>query len=97
MSRQVQGLVAAGMVVSRATRSMRSITLWEELDDIYGMGGVEQHVRAARVPTRCGVTTTCMVYRAAGDWREMLFPDRESALLRMGLFARKESGNAESD
>ena len=61
-------------------KTLLSISLWENLDGIYAMGNVSQHVRAARLPSALGVATTCGIYYLAGDWRRVMF--RSAAYIR---------------
>lgn len=71
--RKVDGFVDAAAVVLWRRRTILSVTLWEDLEHVYGMGGVRRHIGASRVPHRLGVRTTCGVYTYTGDWRTLMF------------------------
>jgi len=55
---------------------MYSISIWQNLQDIYQMGEVQRHVLAARVPVRLGVRTQSGVFTYVGDWRRVLFDSK---------------------
>lgn len=71
--RRARGLIGSKALVDWRRRTLLSISLWEDLDSVYSMGGVPQHVMAARLPHRLNVATTCGVYCFAGDWRQVMF------------------------
>jgi hypothetical protein len=71
--RRARGLVGVRTVVDRRRRTMLSITLWEDLDSVYSMGDVPDHVAAVRIPGSLGVATACGVFCFAGDWRRVMF------------------------
>jgi len=47
-------------------RTVLSITLWDSIDSVYGMGGVDRHIMAARLPARLGISTRCGVFCYTG-------------------------------
>jgi hypothetical protein len=71
--RAAPGLVAARVVVQWRTRTMLSISLWQDLDSVYDMGSVPRHVAGARIPRKLGVATTSGVFTYTGDWRRVMF------------------------
>jgi hypothetical protein len=73
VSKQAEGFLGAKTLVQWRRRTMLSITLWENIQSVYTMGNVMQHVRASKVPHRIGVATNCGVYCFAGDWRRVMF------------------------
>jgi hypothetical protein len=82
--RQAAGFIAVRTVVDWRQRTMLSISLWQNLDSIYGMGNVPRHVAAARLPAQLGVATTCGIYYLVGDWRRVMF--RSDVVARSPLF-----------
>jgi hypothetical protein len=73
VQRDAQGFIGATTITDRKQRTMLSISLWQNLDSIYSLGNVPQHVAAARIPSRLGVSTTCGIFCLAGDWRRVMF------------------------
>lgn len=71
--RHVPGLIASRVVVLWRQRTMLSISLWPDLDSVYGMGSVPRHITGSRIPAQLGVTTSSGVFAFAGDWRRVLF------------------------
>jgi hypothetical protein len=71
--RRVPGYLGAVMVRDWRRRTVLSVTLWDKIESVYGMGGVDRHIEAARVPARLGIDTRCGVFCYAGDWREVMF------------------------
>ncbi|MBE1561951.1 hypothetical protein [Nonomuraea africana] len=71
--RLARGLVGVKTLVDWRTSTMLSITLWKDLDSVYSMGQVPQHVAAVRVPGSLGVRTSSGVFCFAGDWRRVMF------------------------
>ena len=69
----VDGFIGINLVKDWQHRTIYSISLWHDRQSIYGMGEVSAHVRAARVPARMGIVTSCGVFDYAGDWRNVLF------------------------
>jgi hypothetical protein len=68
-----QGFIGVTTITDWKRRTMLSISLWQNLDSIYSLGNVPQHVAAARIPSRLGVSTTCGIFCLAGDWRRVMF------------------------
>jgi hypothetical protein len=54
-------------------RRIYSITAFARLADIYRMGQVRDHIDAAHLVARLGVTTSGGVFPWSGDWRTVLF------------------------
>ncbi|MBC6460711.1 hypothetical protein [Actinomadura sp. HBU206391] len=71
--RNARGLIGVRTVVDRRRRTMLSISLWQDLDSVYSMGNVPDHVAAARVPGSLGVGTASGVFCFVGDWRRVMF------------------------
>lgn len=55
------------------TRRVRSVSLWSEGTALFGMGEIDAHVRAAHIPLRWGMATSCGVFGYLGDWRTVMF------------------------
>jgi len=70
---QVDGFLGVKLFTDWPNRSIRSVSLWTDVTSIYGMGNVAAHVKAARVPGRWGISTSCGVFEYSGDWRSVLF------------------------
>ncbi len=68
-----EGLIGSRVVIDWRRRVVLSISLWPDIDSVYSMGNVPRHVRAARVPGKLGIETTCGVFCFAGDWRRVMF------------------------
>jgi hypothetical protein len=71
--RHATGFIGVTTFIDWPRRTMLSISLWQDFNSIYSMGNVPQHVSAARLPARLGVTTTCGIFSLAGDWRRAMF------------------------
>jgi hypothetical protein len=71
--RGAQGFLGVTAITDWRRRTMLSISLWRDLDSIYSMGNVPQHVAAARLPHRLGVSTASGIFCLAGDWRRVMF------------------------
>jgi hypothetical protein len=71
--RDAPGCVGAKAIVDWRSRTLLSVSLWEDADSLYGMGGVARHVEAARLPRVLGVRTASGVFCYSGDWRRVLF------------------------
>lgn len=82
--RQSSGFIGVKALVDWRMRTLRSISLWQDLDSVYSMGNVPRHVSAARVPRALGVETTCGVFCFVGDWRRVMFrsPSQSRSPLR---------------
>jgi hypothetical protein len=87
--RRVPGYLGAVMTRDWRARAMLSITLWESIDSVYGMGGVNRHIMAARVPARLGISTRCGVFCYAGDWRRVMF---DAGVPKPSPLAQQDSG-----
>jgi hypothetical protein len=71
--RRARGFLGVTAVTDWRRRTMLSISLWQDLGSIYSMGNVPQHVAAARLPHRLGVSTTSGIFYLMGDWRRVMF------------------------
>jgi hypothetical protein len=71
--RGARGFLGVTAITDWRRRTMLSISLWQDLDSIYSMGNVPQHVAASRLPHRLGVSTTSGIFCLAGDWRRVMF------------------------
>jgi hypothetical protein len=71
--RQAAGLIGVTTFIDWRSRTMLSISLWQNFGSIYSMGNVPQHVSVSRLPGRLGVTTTCGIFSLTGDWRRAMF------------------------
>lgn len=71
--RKLKALVDVKMFVSWHNRSLRSVSLWSDAPGIYGMGGIDAHVRMTRMPAQRGIATCCGIFRFAGEWRNLMF------------------------
>ncbi|MDI2131063.1 hypothetical protein [Yinghuangia seranimata] len=82
--RVADGFLGAAHIVDWRRRTVLSVTLWSDLDSLYGMGSSQRHILAARVPGRYGITTSSGLYAFSGDWRAVLFggpvPERAEPL-----------------
>lgn len=70
---QAPAVVGVRAFVDWRSRQLLSLSLWRDIDDVYTMGNVPEHVRAARLPGRLGVDTTCGVFTYVGDWQRVMF------------------------
>ena len=73
VARKAVGLLGTTLVVHWRQRRVFNISLWRNLDAIYDMGNVEEHVAASRLPSRLGVRTRCGVFAYEGDWHVVMF------------------------
>jgi len=73
VNRLAEGFLGAVMVRDWRTRTVLSISLWQQIENVYSMGGVDRHIEAARLPARLGVATRCGVFCYVGDWRQVMF------------------------
>ena len=71
--RGARGFLGVTSVTDWRRRTLLSVSLWQDLDSIYSMGNVPQHVAAARLPRQLGVSTTSGIFCLAGDWRRVMF------------------------
>jgi hypothetical protein len=71
--RRARGLIDVKTAVDWRRRTMLSISLWQDLESVYSMGNVPDHVAAARVPGSTGVRTASGVFCYVGDWRRVMF------------------------
>jgi hypothetical protein len=71
--RRVTGVLQSYAVIEWRARRLMSVSLWVDVESIYAMGTVPQHIHAARIPHRLGVTTDCSIYSLSGDWRQVMF------------------------
>jgi len=80
---QLPGLIVSFIHTDVAARRILSVTLFGALPDVYQMGAVSEHIRAAKASVRLGVATRGGVFPYAGDWRAVLFAagGRESPLV----------------
>jgi hypothetical protein len=69
----VPGYLGGTTLILWKQRTLLSFSLWARLDDVYGMGKVDSHILASRVPHRLGVKTSCGIYAYSGDWRQLMF------------------------
>jgi hypothetical protein len=74
--KQSTGFLGVRTVIDWRRRVLLSVSLWIDIESIYTMGDVMEHVLAARVPRKLGVATACGVYCFAGDWRRVMFQVR---------------------
>ena len=77
--RQASGFVGVKMLIDWRHRTMLSISLWHNIEDVYTMGRVDRHISAVRLPPRLGVRTTCGVFCFVGDWRKVMFQSVDSS------------------
>ena len=96
--RQARGYLGIRLLCDWRRRTLLSITLWQDLDSVYSMGEVPRHVRAARVPRKLGVRTSCGVFCFAGDWTRVMFGSQVPARspLRRLTDPPPDRGNGES-
>jgi hypothetical protein len=71
--RNAPGFIGVRTLTRWRSRTLLSISLWKDLDSVYGMGMVPRHVSAVRVPGRLGARTTCGMFCFVGDWRRVMF------------------------
>ncbi|MFI7080550.1 hypothetical protein ACIBO1_24925 [Micromonospora sp. NPDC049903] len=71
--RLAPGLVSSHGTVLWRQRTLLSISVWRDLDSVYGIGSVQRHTYATRVPIRLGVATSSGVFTFTGDSRRVLF------------------------
>lgn len=72
---RVSGFLGIKLFFDWPSRTLRSVSLWESVSDIRGMGAVDAHVKAVRVPGRFDIATAGAVFDYIGDWRNVLFGD----------------------
>jgi len=77
--RHATGFLGVTMLIDWRSRVLLSLSLWEDLDSIYSMGMVSEHVAAVRLPARLGVKTTCGIFCLVGDWRAVMFGSPSAA------------------
>lgn len=90
--RHADGFIAVRTVVDWRRRSLLSISLWEDLESVYSMGGVNRHILAARVPDRLGIATASGIYCFVGDWRRVMFHSRIAARSPLHPLATTRNG-----
>ena len=73
VKRKVPGFMGVTTLVHWRARTMYSISMWRDLDEIYGMGEVARHIHAARMPAKLGTGTSAGIFTYIGDWRRVLF------------------------
>jgi hypothetical protein len=71
--RKASGCLGITTLTDWRSRTMYSISMWRNIEDIYRMGEVHRHVLAARVPGQLGVHTEAGIFTYVGDWRRVLF------------------------
>lgn len=76
--RQVRAALGEHLLLSATRTEWRrrrvySITAFRRLADVYRMGQVGPHIRAAHLVARLGVRTSGGVFPWSGDWRTVLF------------------------
>lgn len=71
--RKVEGCLGVTTMTDWRRGELTSISLWRKAEDIYGMGEVQSHIVATRVPGKIRVTTQSGVFTYSGDWRRVLF------------------------
>lgn len=71
--RHASGFLGIRLIVDWRSRTVLSISLWQDLASVYTMGEVSRHVEATRVPGSLGITTACGVFCYAGDWKRVMF------------------------
>lgn len=71
--RVAPGYLGGTTIIQWRSRTLLSLSLWQDLDGVYDMGQARRHVLAARVPSRLGVRTSCDVYACTGEWRHVMF------------------------
>ena len=89
--RQVRAALGEHLLLSatrtdRRRRRVYSVTAFRSLADVYRMGQVGPHIRAAHLVARLGVRTSGGVFPWSGDWRTVLFagPGGPSPLVEAG-------------
>ncbi|GAA4984255.1 hypothetical protein HD597_003661 [Nonomuraea thailandensis] len=70
---RLEGLVFIATRTDVAARRVLSVTLFRNLDQVYQMGTIPAHIKAARVTRRFGVRTRGAIFANVGDWRTVLF------------------------
>lgn len=73
VSRLCPGFIGASHLTNWAGGAFFSITMWRDLDSVYGMGEVTRHIRATRLPIKMGLRTRCGVFAYEGDWKTVMF------------------------
>lgn len=76
--RKIPGFTGVTTSVHWRARTMYSISMWRDLDEIYGMGEVTRHIQAARLPVKLGAETSAGVFTYVGDWRRVLFRTKQA-------------------
>jgi hypothetical protein len=78
--READGYLGGKTIVAWRRRAVLSISMWRDLPSLYQMGKVDRHIRAARVPARLGVTTSCGIYTYRDEWKHLMFstPDTDA-------------------
>lgn len=68
----VVGFIDVHLFIDWRNRTLKSVSLWTTREAACGMGQVPAHIKAARLPGRWGVSTTCGVFEYSGDWKRVL-------------------------
>ncbi len=71
--RLAPGLVTSHGAVLWRERTLLSISVWRDLDSVYGIGSAQRHTFATRLPVRLGIATSSGVFSFTGDSRRVLF------------------------
>ena len=73
VKRSASGFIGVKTLIDWRQRVVLSISLWDDLESIYSMGAVEQHILATRRIGDLGISTTSGIFAFVGDWRRVLF------------------------
>lgn len=95
--RRLAGLDDVILSYDWSNRIIRNISIWSNINLIYGMGEIPEHVRLSRLPSRMGITTSCEVFSSIGDWRHVLFENGKRSVGRTSTDKPKGviAGNSE--
>jgi hypothetical protein len=71
--RHATGFAGITLIIDWRRRTVLSISLWQDLESVYTMGQVTQHIHATRIPSKLGITTSCGIFCYAGEWMRVMF------------------------
>lgn len=74
--RRATDFLGVYLILDWRARTVRSVSLWADLNGVYDMGEVREHVEATRFPARRGIQTSCGIFSFEGDWLKVLFGAR---------------------
>jgi hypothetical protein len=71
--RKARRFIGVKAIVDWRSRTVLSVSLWEDLSGVYSMGEVGSHILATRRTGPLRVATASAIFCIAGDWRKIMF------------------------